>query len=59
MDIILYGSGKEKIHFYYENDFGKTRDNDIHFEGVITNVARSYHDTSSELYSRTNGKIYA
>src|SRR5699024_4798296 len=29
MDKILYGSGKEKIHFSYQNDFGKLRDNHI------------------------------
>ena len=35
MDKILYGSGKEKIHFHYENEFGKVRENNIAFEGVI------------------------
>lgn len=47
MDKILYGSGEEQIRFYYENDRGMTRDNMINFEGVIANVARRYHDTSS------------
>ena len=27
MDKILYGSGKDKIHFHYENEFGQIRDN--------------------------------
>ena len=27
MDKILYGSDEEKIHFYYENDYGQVRDN--------------------------------
>ena len=26
MDKILYGSGKEKIHFHYENDFGQVHE---------------------------------
>lgn len=49
MDKILYGSGKEKIHFHYVNDFGNVRDNDIVFEGVVNNVARRYRETSSEF----------
>ncbi|MFG6114651.1 excinuclease ABC subunit UvrA [Halobacillus sp. MO56] len=48
MDKILYGSGKEKIHFRYENDFGRVRENDIYFEGVINNIARRYKETSSD-----------
>ncbi|SHH36450.1 excinuclease ABC subunit UvrA [Virgibacillus chiguensis] len=49
MDKILYGSGKEKIHFHYENDFGNVRDNHIMFEGVVNNVARRYRETSSDF----------
>ncbi|HLR65681.1 excinuclease ABC subunit UvrA [Virgibacillus alimentarius] len=49
MNKILYGSGKEKIHFYYVNDFGNIRDNMIRFEGVIKNVARRYRETSSDF----------
>ena len=49
MDIILNGSGEEKIRFVYTNEFGNTRDNSIYFEGVLRNVARRYHDTSSDF----------
>lgn len=49
LDKILYGSGKEKIHFRYENDFGQVRENDIQFEGVIRNVERRYKETSSDF----------
>ncbi|MET3507510.1 excinuclease ABC subunit UvrA [Halalkalibacter oceani] len=45
---ILYGSGKEKIYFRYENEFGQVRENMIVFEGVIPNIARRYHETSSD-----------
>ncbi|MFK2825468.1 excinuclease ABC subunit UvrA [Bacillus sp. B190/17] len=48
LDKILYGSGRERIHFRYENDFGQIRENDILFEGVISNVERRYQETSSE-----------
>ncbi|HLR62382.1 MAG TPA: excinuclease ABC subunit UvrA [Lentibacillus sp.] len=49
MDKILYGSGKEKIHFSYQNDFGKLRDNHIYFEGVLNNIARRYRETPSDF----------
>ncbi|ALX50359.1 excinuclease ABC subunit UvrA [Lentibacillus amyloliquefaciens] len=49
MDIILYGSGKEKIRFRYKNEFGKLRDNDIYFEGVLNNIGRRYRETSSDF----------
>ncbi|WP_413378434.1 excinuclease ABC subunit UvrA [Alkalihalobacillus sp. 1P02AB] len=48
LDKILYGSGKEKIYFRYENEFGQIRENQILFEGVVNNVSRRYHDTSSD-----------
>ncbi|RDW15685.1 excinuclease ABC subunit UvrA [Oceanobacillus chungangensis] len=59
LDIILYGSGKEKIHFYYENEFGNIRDTDILFEGVINNVKRRYRETSSEFIRETLEKYMA
>ncbi|MBP2078928.1 excinuclease ABC subunit UvrA [Oceanobacillus polygoni] len=59
MDKILYGSGKEKIHFYYENEFGNIRDNDILFEGVIPNVARRYKETSSDFIRESLEKYMA
>jgi excinuclease ABC subunit A len=59
MDIILYGSGKEKIHFYYVNDFGNVRDNMILFEGVVSNVARRYRETSSDFIRDTLEKYMA
>ncbi|WP_404454251.1 excinuclease ABC subunit UvrA [Virgibacillus necropolis] len=49
MDKILYGSGKEKIHFHYVNEFGAVRDNTVEFEGVIRNIERRYRDTSSDF----------
>lgn len=49
LDKVLYGSGKEKIRFYYVNDFGKARDNLIQFEGVLNNVSRRYKETTSDF----------
>lgn len=45
---ILKGSTEEKIRFRYTNEFGGTRDSDIYFEGVLSNIARRYKDTSSD-----------
>ncbi|MFD1361659.1 excinuclease ABC subunit UvrA [Lentibacillus salinarum] len=59
MDKILYGSGKEKIHFRYQNDFGNIRDNAIYFEGVLNNIARRYRETSSDFTRELLGKYMA
>ncbi|MBM7096890.1 excinuclease ABC subunit UvrA [Bacillus sp. H-16] len=48
MDKVLYGSGKEKIYFRYENEFGRVREKEIYFEGVIHNISRRYHETGSD-----------
>lgn len=48
MDKVLYGSGTDKVYFRYENDFGQIRENYIHFEGVIANIERRFHETSSD-----------
>ena len=45
-DIILYGTGEEKIHFVYESSTGK-RTFDAPFEGVINTMERRYRETSS------------
>ncbi|RVT63688.1 excinuclease ABC subunit UvrA [Niallia taxi] len=59
LDKILYGSGKEKIHFRYENDFGQVRENDIQFEGVVRNVERRYKETSSDFIREQMEKYMA
>ncbi|MED4129053.1 excinuclease ABC subunit UvrA [Shouchella miscanthi] len=55
--IILNGSGKEKIFFHYENDFGRVREHMIVFEGVLANVGRRYRETSSD-YIREQMETY-
>lgn len=59
LDKILYGSGKEKIHFRYENDFGLLRENNIQFEGVLKNVERRYKETSSDYIREQMEKYMA
>jgi excinuclease ABC subunit A len=45
--IILYGSGKEKIEFFYENTRGMQIKKLHRFEGVLPNLERRYHETES------------
>ncbi|MGP7818467.1 excinuclease ABC subunit UvrA [Niallia sp. 01092] len=59
LDKVLYGSGKEKIHFRYENEFGQIRENDIQFEGVIRNIERRYKETSSDYVREQMEKYMA
>lgn len=48
MNKLLYGTGKEKVHFRYENDFGQRKEAYVTFEGIIPNLERRYRDTNSE-----------
>ncbi|PYZ92834.1 excinuclease ABC subunit A [Salipaludibacillus keqinensis] len=48
LDKILYGSGNERIYFRYENEFGRVREKEIYFEGVMKNISRRYHETGSD-----------
>ncbi|MBM7541536.1 excinuclease ABC subunit UvrA [Amphibacillus cookii] len=59
LDRILQGSGKEKIHFSYENDYGMKRDTEIEFEGVLNNIARRYRETSSDYIREQMEKYMA
>lgn len=55
-EIILYGSGDKEFRFKYTNDFGNVRDTDLPFEGVINNISRRYHTTSSDYTRRVMGE---
>ena len=46
-DIVLFGSGGEKIEFYYENSRGMQVKKRHRFEGVIPNLERRFHETES------------
>ena len=51
MDIILYGTGKEKLTLTYERANGKGT---LHqpFEGIINNLERRYRETQSDAMRR-------
>ncbi|WP_040952480.1 excinuclease ABC subunit UvrA [Gorillibacterium massiliense] len=48
LDKIIYGTGGERVHFRYENDFGQVREAMASFEGIVNNLERRYRDTASE-----------
>jgi excinuclease ABC subunit A len=45
--IVLYGSGSEKIDFFYQNSRGMEVRKRHRFEGVIPNLERRYRETES------------
>lgn len=51
VDIILYGTGAEKIELSYDRKYAKGVQYS-RFEGVINNLERRYNDTSSEWAKR-------
>ncbi len=59
MNKILHGSGKTKIRFKYENDYGMSRDTKIEFEGVINNIERRFKETSSDYIREQMEKYMA
>ena len=46
-DVVLYGSGKEKIEFHYANTRGMQIKKLHRFEGVLPNLERRYRETES------------
>jgi excinuclease ABC subunit A len=46
--IILYGSGGEKVQFWWEEDGGRRHTYYKEFEGVLNNLERRYRETDSE-----------
>lgn len=48
LDKVLYGTNGERVRVQYENQFGKTREYESAFEGVIPNLLRRYKETDSD-----------
>lgn len=48
LQIILYGTGRDRVRFHYNNRFGDRRSYEAPFEGVIPNLERRYQETQSE-----------
>lgn len=48
-NIILYGSGKERIPFTYQKESKRSHQQKHAFEGIIPNLTRRYHETESQV----------
>src|SRR4029078_10718769 len=48
-NIVLYGSGDEKIPFTYLTDRGRTMTREHAFEGSVPNLERRYRETDSVM----------
>lgn len=55
-NIVLYGSGNQKIQMNYTRSYG-SGSYSVPFEGVVTNLERRYHETTSE-YSKHDLEKY-
>ncbi len=48
LDLILYGTGSERVTIHYRNKDGRTASWQLSFEGVVGNLQRRFNETSSE-----------
>lgn len=48
IQVLLYGTGSEKVAFEYTNKEGRTRTYTSEYEGIITHLNRRYRQTDSE-----------
>jgi excinuclease ABC subunit A len=48
VQILLYGTGGERVRFRYESEFGGTREAQVAFEGIVPNLERRYRETASD-----------
>ncbi len=56
-NVILYGSGAEKVKFHYVNSRGDTVIKEHVFEGVIPNLDRRYKETDSAMVREELAKL--
>jgi excinuclease ABC subunit A len=49
LDLLLNGSGRQKVRFGYRNQYGARRHYESAFEGVLANVQRRYDETESDF----------
>jgi excinuclease ABC subunit A len=56
-NVVLYGSGKEKIAFHYLSERGRTTVKEHAFEGVAPNLERRYRETDSLVVREELAKL--
>ena len=47
--VVLYGSGREKIRFTYSGERGRSHTREHSFEGIVANLERRYKETESAV----------
>ncbi|GIV83241.1 MAG: UvrABC system protein A [Candidatus Roseilinea sp.] len=52
-DLILHGTGGERVRVSYVNRLGERRQYDIPFEGVIPNLMRRYRESTSDYIKQS------
>lgn len=52
-DLILYGTGGERVRVNYVNRLGERRQYDVSFEGVIPNLMRRYRESTSDYIKQS------
>ncbi len=58
-DLVLHGSGRQKLSFAYRNHYGQRRRYQATFEGVLDNVQRRYDETESDFLKQDLEKYLA
>ena len=58
-DLILHGSGQDKVRFTYSGDRGKSYSKEHEFEGVVPNLERRYRETDSIVVREELAKFLA
>ena len=48
IEVLLYGDPKKAIRFRYRNPYGRIRERNIIFEGVLNNLQRRYQEAASD-----------
>ena len=52
-EVVLRGSGGETVTVRYTNQHGRVRTHETVYEGVIPNLERRYHESSSESFKES------
>ncbi len=55
--VVLYGSGKTKIKFYYRGRDNKTKTEQHNFEGIIENFSRRFEETKEDAVKEELAKF--
>ncbi len=58
-DVVLFGSGKEKLKFAYVGERGNRHQREHAFEGIVRNLERRYRETDSSVVREELAKFIA